>query len=1087
MKEIKFLIILSILLLGITGCSKGSSNPVSDDNFNVPTTDLSDVNSVLGVLGTFSLSITDSLTADLSTTRKLSLGESFVISGEAFFAIAPCRDCLRINSVGLDADNNIIAELALKHPFPKGDTNEDPSSTNRLDLDIFDVALFVKPENQTPANFELTNTDIYSDIILNADGYSKELQNLTGDNAALPYNICYKSSDNNRFEMGTTWQYFDVIVASAGLDFDLYLTMGYGASARLPQRLDPVYFVPEFNRKSAWKIEVEANPWFQDNPNTVTIDIFDWNHGVTVAENYPDPDNTNHISAPSDISSVTVEVPGMTDNIIVAETTDTQTNGWNDPISYTATFTNENQLPIGDYTGLVKVVDSREPGIVLVGSEIDTLAHSIGGTELEWQNIPEFATYQTFKASVVDNICGPISGEIISPLCPIDDVYNGEIIDFTVTALSAYGGDPVTLYELDWDYDGSNFDVDASNTDGIFYGVGPFDNPNCGGSNDPVTYTVAFRATDSCDPPNRTIFETCEVTVEYCCGPITGEIISPACPVTDAIHRQMLDFVVSASSAAGGDPVYFYEVDLDYDGVIFDRDDSNGDGVFNNLGPFINPNCGGSEEPVTYTVAFRGSDTCNPTNITVFATCEVTVICGAGWARTWGGEKRDSCSNIAFDNFGNLYVVGSFMETVDFDPGNGEDWHFAFECGSYISKFNIRGDFIWARTWDNNYGGLDVIDLGIDDAGNIFITGGFRGTVDFDPGPGTDWRTSPGISRSPDTYICKYDINGNYLKVITFGGENQDHGLAISVSDSGAVYTTGFISGPVDFDPGPGVVIHNGTTYLCRYDSGLNLVWAWALGDGFPSIAVGNDVLIDNSENVFWTGFYAGSVDFDPGPGVDIHNQLGSGSINMTAFLGKFDSDGNYQWTRSWGQAMSNSVTINDAGNIFCTGPFSGTVDFDPGSGISQVTAIDETDAFMSSFDNNGNFTWVRTWGGADNASSSALYSDTVGNIYVSGSFWGITDFDPGPGVDEIESRGENDGYLSRFDQNGNYHWVRTWGTEDHEYSNAVISDDLGNVYVTGAFSNTIDFDPGANEDSHTSLGGRDAFLTKLLPNGYWE
>jgi hypothetical protein len=779
----------------------------------------------------------------------------------------------------------------------------------------------------------------------------------------------------------------------------------------------------------------------------------------------------------------------MPDNIIVAETTDTETNGWNDPIRYTATFTNENQLPIGEYTGLVKVIDSREPGIVMVGGENDTLAHSIGGTELEWQNIPEFATYQTFKASVVDDICGPITGDIIEPLCPMDGVYDDQIIDFIVSASSAYGGEPVTLYEIDWDYDGFNFVVDESNTDGLFHDIGPFDNPNCGGSNEPVTYTVAFRATDSCDPPNKTIFETCEVTVEYCCGPITGEIISPSCPVTDAVHGQMLDFVVSASSAAGGDPVYFYESDLDYDGIIFDRDAYNGDGVFNNLGPFNNPNCGGSDEPVTRTIAFRAVDSCNPPNVTVFATCELTINCAYGWARTWGGESWDYCNNIAFDSFGNLFVVGTFKWAADLDPGDGEDWHYADYRGNYISKFNIRGDFIWAKSWQDAslYWKRNV--LCIDDSGNIFITGGFSGTVDFDPGPGTDLRTAQGHPRMTDTYICKYDIDGNYLGVITFGAAIADYGMGIAVSDSGTVYTSGVISGSVDFDPGPGVDMHSGSAYLCKYDTDLNLVWAWAFGDPYTLLAnaTGDDVIIDNSENVFWVGSYSGSVDFDPGPGEDIHNQLGSGGLNRNAFIGKFNSDGNYQGTRSWGQALNYSVTVNETGNIFCAGSFCETVDFNPGSGVFEAISNGEQDAYVISFDNNGNFIWVRTWGGADHECGGALYSDTAGNIYVSGRFWGITDFDPGPGENEIESLGGYDGYLSRFDQNGNYYWTRSWGSEDYEDCSGVISDDLGIVYTVGVFSNTIDFDPGSGEDMHSSVGTRDACMIKTLPNGYWE
>ena len=1090
MKTLKVIGILFIFLLVIGGCLRDKSEPITIDNiFDNPSVEMAEVNCALGVLGTFNLSIPDdNLTVDLSTMRKLSIGESYIVSGEAFFAISPCRDCLRINSVGLNPDNNIIVEFALKHPFPKGSTNEDPSPTNRLDLDIFDVALFFKPENLVPAKYELTETDIYSGIILNASGYSKELKNLIDEDAALPYKICYESQENNRFEMGTTWQYFNVIISKPGLNFGLYLTMSYGASAKMYQRLNPVYYVPEFNRKTAWKVEVEAMPWYQDYPTTVIIDIFDWNHGSTVAENFPDPDHANYISTSSDISSVTVEVPGMTNNIIVAETNDSETNGWDDPIRYKATFTNENELPVGDYIGLVNVNDSREPGIVIFGGEIDTLAHSIGGKELAWRNIPEFATYQTFKASVVDYICGPITGEVIAPLCPIEDVYNGQTIDFIVLASSAYGGEPIVLYEADWDYDGITFDVDSFNTNGVFEDAGPFDNPNCGGSNDPVTYTVAFRATDSCSPPNKTIFKTCEVTVAYCCGPITGVIITPTCPVMGIFDGQTVDFVVSASSAAGGDPVYFYDVDIDYDGYIFERYAFNGNGLFENLGPFYNPNCGGTEEPVTYNVAFRAIDSCNPPNVTIFATCEVTVNCPpppVGWARTWGGEKQDSAVNVAFDSFGNIYVVGAFYGAVDLDPGNGEDWHYSPNYGDYINKFDRYGDLIWARTWDTNGDLPFFVDITIDNSSNLFVTGGFRETVDFDPGPGFDIRTAAGISHDADIFISKFDINGNYVGVITFGGDSQDEGYAISASDSG-VYTTGLIHETVDFDPGPGEDKHSGSAYICRYDTNLNLVWAWAFGIYNNDRVFSEDVLVDNSGNVFWVGGFDGEVDFDPGPGEDIHYAHGS---ETDAFLGKFDCDGNYEWTRTWGTASNSSVSLNESGNIFVAGAFSGTVDFDPSPSVYEITSNGECDAYLSSFDTDGNFYWVRSWGGENQESCQSLYSDVAGNIYITGFFQGLADFDPGPGLDEVESHGNYDVFLSKFDQNGNYFWARTWGSEDNDnaWDGGVISDDYGIVYMVGDFSKMVDFDPGPGEDFHSSSYLSDAYLLKLLPNGYWE
>jgi hypothetical protein len=235
---------------------------------------------------------------------------------------------------------------------------------------------------------------VYPDVVVNADGYTMELSEFINVDTALPYKICYESADNNRFEMGTDYQEFDVAFSTATAhSFDLYLTMSYGASAKKGTKLTPTYYIPEFNRKSAWKVEVEPVTWIGDEPGEVTINIFDWNHGATVAETWPDLNHTNYLRTSSNISSVQVEIPGMTDEPKPASTTDTTTNGWDDPLTYKATFTNELDLADGTYIGLVKVTDSRTPG--MAGAS-DSLLHTSDGIEKIAYIIPEFATFQTF-------------------------------------------------------------------------------------------------------------------------------------------------------------------------------------------------------------------------------------------------------------------------------------------------------------------------------------------------------------------------------------------------------------------------------------------------------------------------------------------------------------------------------------------------------------------------------------------------------------------------------------------------------------------------------------------------------------------
>ncbi len=438
MQIVKYLPLLILILLFGMSCSGKSGNPIVDDFQesandsgieNMPIIEF-DGSSAIGLFGAYNLAINPDNSVDLVSMRSSSIGESYIVSGKAFFAMTPCHDCLKIENVSLDVYGNIVLGLSVKHPFPKGDSSKPPTATNRLDLDVFDLALVVAPSDEVADIFPLTGASACPGIIINADGYTKELSNVISTDEVMPYKICYESETNNRFEMGFDNQPFDLVVSpGSGVSFDLYLTMGYGESAKRPTRLLPEYYVPEFNRKAAWKVVVTppeggdppgiGNTWSNTDTSTnfaVSIDIYDWNHGATIAADYPDTENRDQIMADSSVGEVTVEVPGMTSAIVTATTTDTTSNGWDDPLTFIASFANENGLSLGEYFGLVKVTDTRVVGGSIVGGETDTLIHTDDGIILQWFELDEFATYQTFTATVVTGasieLINPNGGEI---------------------------------------------------------------------------------------------------------------------------------------------------------------------------------------------------------------------------------------------------------------------------------------------------------------------------------------------------------------------------------------------------------------------------------------------------------------------------------------------------------------------------------------------------------------------------------------------------------------------------------------------------------------------------------------------------
>lgn len=495
---------LIVILAASVGCSSGSGNSVTANIPNdTPGSILDslpviafDGESAIGLLGAYSLVISpDTANAELIPMRSNTLGESFIVSGEAFFTMSPCTDCLQIDNIALDNDGNIVLGMSVKHPFPKGDTLKPPTAFNRLDLDVFDLALLVNPLETISTHYTQTVVDVSPGNLVNADGYSTELADVIENDSALPYKVCYENENNNRFEMGFDYQPFEIVLSTGPeFVFDLYLTMGYGASALKMQRLIPTYYVPEFNRKSAWKVEVTppegddppimGNTWDDMNPateHTVTIDIYDWNHGATISPDYPDPVNTDHIAAQSDVTSVTVEIPGMTGSIVNASTIDTTSNGWDDPLTYTASFANENQIPAGEYHGLVRITDSRIPGLSIFGGETDTLVHSPEGILLEWYNIPEFTTYQIFTATVV---IGAVPPQIFS-IDPVEGSLNSVLPDVLITGQDfdsdaevtltlSTGGTPIDVLDEVVDPGGTSITC-TLDLDSTFFEIGLYD------------------------------------------------------------------------------------------------------------------------------------------------------------------------------------------------------------------------------------------------------------------------------------------------------------------------------------------------------------------------------------------------------------------------------------------------------------------------------------------------------------------------------------------------------------------------------------------------------------------------------------
>jgi Ca2+-binding RTX toxin-like protein len=203
------------------------------------------------------------------------------------------------------------------------------------------------------------------------------------------------------------------------------------------------------------------------------------------------------------------------------------------------------------------------------------------------------------------------------------------------------------------------------------------------------------------------------------------------------------------------------------------------------------------------------------------------------------------------------------------------------------------------------------------------------------------------------------------------------------------------------------------------------------------------DVATDSSGNIFTTGGFERTVDFDPGAGTTF---LTAAGLATNAWITRSDSGGNLVWAKALigTQSFAHSISVDSAGSVLVAGHFSGTVDFDPGSGTASRTSAGGSDAFVLKLSSSGNLQWVRTFGSATNEFALDMAVDSADRVYLAGWFSGTVDFDPGSGNSNTSTVDAFDGYLLSLTSAGGFGWVRTNflpGTSDEVNRIAVAGD----------------------------------------------
>lgn len=364
------------------------------------------------------------------------------------------------------------------------------------------------------------------------------------------------------------------------------------------------------------------------------------------------------------------------------------------------------------------------------------------------------------------------------------------------------------------------------------------------------------------------------------------------------------------------------------------------------------------------------------------------------------GTANVMAQDAARDAAGNYYVVGDLTGTADFDPSASV---FNVSSGTsnrkaFIAKYDQNFNFLSVNTFSaTNYSSFESIK--IDASGKIYLGGYFWGTQDFDFGSGVANETS---ATTGSNMFVMYDSNLNLLnRFVNFGRFRT----LCEVDNSGNIYLAGTFDSNTDFDPSVSSYTLNTAggydIYVAKYNSSMALQWVGQIGNASSESL--KQLKLDALGNPILVGKFSGTVDFD----ISSTSSYTLTSVATDEFLVRISSIGIFNWARYYQlsnlsiNAYGDYVNVDANNNIYYTGAFNGTRNFNNGGAAFNMVATGDVDGFVEKIDNTGTQQWCFRFGGStpgyNYTGGHCISIENSGQISLIGSMRIVNDFDPSP------------------------------------------------------------------------------------------
>ncbi len=266
--------------------------------------------------------------------------------------------------------------------------------------------------------------------------------------------------------------------------------------------------------------------------------------------------------------------------------------------------------------------------------------------------------------------------------------------------------------------------------------------------------------------------------------------------------------------------------------------------------------------------------------------------------------------------------------------------------------------------------------------------------------------------------------------------------------------------------------------------SAQNLQLGWGYTNGSTGADGANDLAIDAAGNTYVTGYFSGTVDFDKGPGT-ANLSTPAGQTAKDAFVLKLNPQGNYVWAIRIGgidnaDQQGTKIALDTAGNVVVSGTFFGNVLLPPSS-TNYNTSLTSPGSFMLKIDTAGTALWARAW---CNTTSEMIIEDFVidqyNRIVAVGEFTGTVNFSTNAMPNAKTSNGGKDFFVMQLGQNGNLQNVQSAGNVNDDFA-AGIEVVTNQYWIIGRFKGTVDFNWSTGVMNKSSFGTiSDCFILRL-------